>query len=397
MRREESRNQALCRYGSGARVKRIEFFKHGVGEEETERVAKVLNGLFLTTGEEVAEFERAMAAYLGLPHAIAVTSCTAAMHLAWLAAGIGPGDEVITTPLTFIGTANSVLMAGATPVLADIERSTGNIDASAVAGAVTERTRGILPVHLYGQMCDMDALRDVADRHGLVIVEDAAHSLESRWNGKRGGHYGDYGAFSFYATKSITAGEGGIVTAKDDDKSAILRKLRLHGLDRTAEDTYTTRFEQYDVSLLGWKYNMDNIHAAILIEQLKKADAMRSRRGEIYNRYVEAFSEIEEIELHSIRPECSHSYLMFTILVDPSKRVSILEELQDRGIGVSVNFHPLHLFTYYRERFGYKQGDFPVAEEIGARTITLPLYPKLPEQEIEYVIETVTDVVRRNC
>jgi dTDP-4-amino-4,6-dideoxygalactose transaminase len=378
----------------GKQVKRVEFFKHGIGEEEIERVTRVLNGLFLTTGDEVAEFEQAMAKYLGVPHSVAVTSCTAAMQLAWLAAGIGPGDEVITTPLTFIGTANSILMAGATPVLADVDRATGNIDASAIAAAVTERTRGIMPVHLYGQMCDMDAIRSIADRHSLVVVEDAAHSLEARWNGKRGGHYGDYAAFSFYATKSITAGEGGIVTTKDAGTDSLLRKLRLHGLDRTAEDTYTSQFEQYDISLLGWKYNMDNIHAAILIEQLKKAGAMRQRRAEIYNRYSEVFSEIEELELHSIRSECSHSYLMFTILVDSSKRDSMLVALQKRGVGVSVNFHPLHLFTFYREQFGYKRGDFPAAEEIGARTITLPLYAKLTDEEIEYVIDTVKDVVR---
>ncbi len=375
---------------------RVEFFKHSIGDEEIERVTKVLKGLFITTGDEVAEFERAMAAYLGLPHAVAVMSCTAAMQLAWLAADIGPGDEVITTPLTFIGTANSALMAGATPVLVDVERSTGNINASAIATAVTERTRGILPVHLYGQMCDMDAIRSIADKHDLVIVEDAAHSLEALWNGKRGGHYGDYACFSFYATKSITAGEGGIVSVKDAGKDSFLRKLRLHGLDRTAEDSYTNHFKQYDVAALGWKYNMDNIHAAILIEQLKKADAMQQRRAETYNRYVEAFSEIEEIELHSIRKECVHSYLMFTILVDSSKRDTILEELQKRGIGVSVNFYPLHLFTFYRERFGYKQGDFPVAEEIGARTITLPLYARLTEEEVECVIDTVKDVVRNS-
>lgn len=375
-------------------MKKIEFFKHSIGEEEIERVTKVLQGLFITTGDEVTEFEQAMAAYLGLPHIVAVTSCTAAMQLSWLATGIGPGDEVITTPLTFIGTANSALMVGATPVLADVDRSTGNIDPAAIENAITEHTRGILPVHLYGQMCDMDAIRAIADKHDLVIVEDAAHSLEGQWNGKKGGHYGDYAAFSFYVTKSITSGEGGTISVKDADKDTALRKLRLHGLDKTAEDRYKRHFMQYDVAVLGWKYNMDNIHAAILIEQLKKAEALRTRRAEIYSRYVEAFSAVEEIELHSIRPECIHSYLMFTILVDASRRDAILEELQNRGIGVSINFYPLHLLTFYRERFGYKPGAFPVAEEIGSRTITLPLYAKLTDEEVDYVIDTVKDVVK---
>lgn len=374
-------------------MKRVEFYKHNIAEEEIESVARVLRSLFLTTGDEVSVFEDKLAKYLRLPHTVAVTSCTAAMQLSLLAEGIGEGDEVITTPLTFIGSPNSILMAGALPVFADVERETGNIDPGAIEAAVTERTKAILPVHLYGQMCDMERIREIADRHDLVIVEDAAHSIESEWNGKHPGHYGDYACFSFYATKNITSGEGGAISAKDPAAVELLKKLRLHGLDKSAVDRYTNHFEQYDVDLFGWKYNMDNIHAAILVEQVEKLDGFLRRRKEIYDRYVEAFEDSDGIELHHIRPEAGHAYHLFTILVDPGKRDQMLEALQDRGIGVSVNFYPVHLLTFYRERFGLERGMFPVAEEIGSRTISLPLYPKLTDEEVSYVIETVVDVV----
>ncbi len=372
---------------------KVEFYKHNIGEDEIEKVREVLHSLFITTGDVVYEFEERLAAYLGLPYSVAVTSCTAAMQLALLAAGIGEGDEVITTPLTFIGTPNSILMAGAQPVFADVDRATGNIDPAAVESAVTERTRAILPVHLYGQMCDMEALRKIADRHGLVIVEDAAHSLEAEYRGKKSGHYGDYACFSFYATKNITSGEGGAISVKEAGTRERLRKLRLHGLSSSAIDRYTSRFEQYDVDLFGWKYNMDNIHAAILVEQLSKVDTLHARRGEIFNRYRQALGDMEGVRLHAMMPGTSHAYHLLTILVDPERRDTIMKDLQNHGIGVSLNFHPVHLLTYYRERFGFEPGMFPAAEEIGSRTISLPLYPKLKEEEIEYVTETVKDVV----
>ncbi|OQX83169.1 MAG: hypothetical protein B6D63_06660 [Candidatus Latescibacteria bacterium 4484_7] len=213
---------------------KIEFYKHSVGKEEIERVNSVLNSLFLTTGDEVAEFEQRLADYLALPYTVAVTSCTAGMHLALIAAGLKPGEEVVTTPLTFIGTANSILMAGGVPVFADVEMSTGNIDPTKIEEVITDKTRGIMPVHIYGQMCDMDTITEIAERHGLFVIEDAAHSLEGRWRGKASGYYGDYAAFSFYATKNITSGEGGAISVKGEESYELLKKLRLHGLEKTA-------------------------------------------------------------------------------------------------------------------------------------------------------------------
>jgi dTDP-4-amino-4,6-dideoxygalactose transaminase len=375
--------------------RKVEYCKHNIGEEELQRVERVFRSLFLTTGDEVSEFEQGLASYLGLPFTVAVTSCTAAMQLALLAAGVGPGDEVITTPLTFVGTANSIIMAGATPVFADVDRATGNIAPAAIEAAITERTRALLPVHLYGQMCDMPAICDIARPRGLAVVEDAAHSLESEWNGKKPGHYGDFACFSFYATKNITSGEGGAISSRDAAKTDLLKKLRLHGLGKSALERYSSHFERYDVAMLGWKYNMDNIHAAILVEQIKKIDRFLARRAEIHRRYEEAFAGVEGIEMHARRPEARHACHLFTILVDRDRRDRILEEIQTRGVGVSVNFYPIHLMTYYRERFGCRPGAFPVAEEIGARTISLPLYPKLTEEEIDFVIQTVIDVTRK--
>jgi dTDP-4-amino-4,6-dideoxygalactose transaminase len=372
---------------------KVEFYRHNIDEQEITRVSEVLRSLFLTTGDVVHEFEEKLARYLDLPNTVAVTSCTGGMQLALLAAGIGEGDEVITTPLTFIGTPNSILMAGGRPVFADVDRATGNIDPAAVEAAVTDRTRAILPVHLYGQMCDMETIRGIADRHGLAVIEDAAHSLEAEYRGKKSGHYGDFACFSFYATKSITSGEGGAVSVKDGKSRVLLEKLRLHGLSSSTLDRYTSRFEQYDVDVFGWKYNMDNIHAAILIGQLAKVDRLHARRGEIYRSYHEALSGVEGIELHEIAPEATHAYHLFTILVEPARRDRIMDRLQNRGVGVSLNFHPVHLLTYYSERYGFKRGTFPAAEEIGARTISLPLYPKLTDAEAEYVIDTVTDIV----
>jgi dTDP-4-amino-4,6-dideoxygalactose transaminase len=374
--------------------KKIEYCKHNLGPEELGRIERVFGSLFLTTGDEVAEFECALASYLGLPHAVAVTSCTAAMHLALLAAGVREGDEVVTSPLTFVGTPNSVVMAGATPVFADVDRATGNIDPRAIEAAITARTRAILPVHLYGQMADMTAIAAIARRRNLAVVEDAAHSLEAEWNGAKPGSLGDFACFSFYATKNISSGEGGAISAKEASAAELLRKLRLHGFDKSASERYTNRFERYDVSILGWKYNMDNIHAAILVEQMKKVEGFLARRDEIYRRYAEGLGGVEGIELHAVRPEARNACHLFTVLVDAARRDAILDELQNRGVGVSVNFYPAHLMTYYRERFGCRPGMFPAAEEIGARTVSLPLYPKLAEREIDYVIENVIDVVR---
>lgn len=371
---------------------KVEFFKHNIDAEDVGRAVEVLNSIFLTTGSYVAEFELELAAYLKAPQAIGVTSCTAALHLCLLAWGIGEGDEVITTPMSFCATANSIIHAGAVPVFADAEEETGNINAALIEARITEKTKAIMPVHLYGQMCDMKKIRELADKYRLIVIEDAAHCIEGIRDGIRVGQLAEAACFSFYATKNITSGEGGAITVKDPAKDELLRMLRLHGIDKSAIDRYTKKYQHWDMPVLGWKYNMDNIHAALLIGQIKRMDGLLARRDEIYAKYEEAFSSSKGLTLMKPAAASRHARHIFTIQAQEGRRDAILSSLQEKGVGVAVNYRPIHLLKYYRERFGYKEGAFPVAEKIGAATITLPLYPKMKDDEVAYVIETVKHV-----
>jgi dTDP-4-amino-4,6-dideoxygalactose transaminase len=372
---------------------KVEFFRHNINEIDITRVNEVLNSIFLTTGQTVKEFENDFAAYLSVKHAIGVTSCTAALHLCLLAWGIGEGDEVITTPMSFCATPNAVIHAGATPVFVDVEEETGNINAGLIEDRVTAKTRAIIPVHLYGQMCDMKKIRQVADKHGLIIIEDAAHCIEGIRDGIRVGELGDAACFSFYATKNITSGEGGAISTRDNDKAEQLGMLRSHGIDKSAADRYIQNYQHWDMPILGWKYNMDNIHAALLIGQMSRIDSLWEQRERIWKQYEERLGGIRGIRVLSTVPNSRHARHLFTILVDPARRDSILWSLQEKGIGVAVNYRAIHLLNYYREHFGYKKDDFPCAEHIGERTISLPLYPKLREKELDYVVETLLEVI----
>ncbi len=373
---------------------RIEFFKHSVGQRDIDNVVRVLNSTFLTTGAEVAAFEERFAKYLECGHVVAVTSCTAALHLSLLAYGVGPRDEVITTPMTFIATANAIAHAGATPVFVDVEADSGLMDLSLVERAVTSRTKALLPVHLYGQMCDMQKLHTFAAAHGFYVIEDAAHAIEARRDGIRPGQVGDAACFSFYPTKSITSGEGGAVAVNSKEMAERLKKLRLHGMSKGAADRYSRRYEHWDMEMLGWKYNMDNIQAALLLNQMESLDEFQARREAICQRYETAFSGCPDIKCLKVVPTSAR--LMFTILVPPEIRDSVLWGLQERGVGVAVNYRAIHLLTYYRQTYGYKRGILPVAESIGDATVSLPVYPALTDEEVEYVIETVKDVVRKS-
>jgi dTDP-4-amino-4,6-dideoxygalactose transaminase len=376
-------------------MKKIEFFRHGIDEYDIERVNSVLRSIFLTTGREVDEFEQKFSLYSGKKVTIGLTSCTAALHLSLLALGIEPGDEVITTPMSFCATANAILHAGAKPVFVDVEEETANINAELIGAAVSERTKAIIPVHLYGQLCDMKRIKGIADKHNLRIIEDAAHAIEASREGIRVGQFSDSVCFSFYATKNITSGEGGAAATDSETLGDTLRMLRLHGIDRGAADRYTRRFQHYDMPLLGWKYNMDNIHAALLIGQLERIDNLWQRREALWSLYEEGLREVKEIVLPKTLPDSRHARHLFTVRVDPAKRDSLLWSLQERGVGVAVNYRPIHLLRFYRKTFGYKEGDFPVAEEIGARTVSLPLYPALKEEEVRYVIETLKETLSR--
>ncbi|MBI2450051.1 MAG: DegT/DnrJ/EryC1/StrS family aminotransferase [Candidatus Nealsonbacteria bacterium] len=373
----------------------IEFYRHNISEQDIKNIAKVLKGIFLSTGKNVADFENSFAGYLGCKYAVGTTSCTASMHLALEAFGVGLGDEVITTPLTFVATSNAILHTGADPVFVDVEEETGNINADLIERAITKKTKAILPVHLYGQMADMKKIRKIADKHKLKVIEDAAHCMEGARDGARVGQLSDAACFSFYATKNITCGEGGAISLNNEKTASLLKKTRLHGLEQSAYERYEKKFTHSDMAFYGWKYNMNNIQASLLAGQLSRIEKLWRRREEICKRYTKAFQNVPGINLPKTLDGVKHARHLFTIWVDSGKRSQIREELQKRGVANVVNYWPaVHLMTYYRKRYGYKPGDFPVAEAISEKTITLPFYPKLTNKEVDFIIANVLDVIK---
>lgn len=367
----------------------VPFYLHDLGEPELDALAEVLRGPILTTGETVARFEERFAAYLGRRHCVGVTSCTGALHMSLLALGIGPGDEVISTPMTFIASATSIIEARATPVFVDVEPDTGNLDAARVEAAITPRTRAILPVHLYGQPCDMRALREIADRHGLAIVEDAAHCIEGEREGARPGESGDTACFSFYATKNLTCGEGGAVVTDRDDLAEQLRLLRVHGMNKIAADRHQEGYRHWDMVTMGWKYNMDNLQAAMLLPQLDRLEANWQRRAALARRYRERLAGCPGLVLPAVREGVRHAQHLFVAWVQDGRRDEVIAALQAEGIGVMVNYRAIHLLTYFRERFGFRPGDFPIAERLGEQALSLPLYPRLSLGEVDQVADAL--------
>lgn len=373
----------------------IEFYAHNLGEEEKRRICEALNGTILTTGRYTREAEQALAEYLGISHVVCLDSCTAALHLALVARGIGPGDEVIVPAMTYAATATAVEMAGARPVFADVDPQTANITPQTIEPHIRSRTRAILCVHLYGLLCDMPALRALADAHGLALIEDAAHCIEARRGPVRPGSHGDCACFSFYATKTITCGEGGALATHDGDLARHVRRLAQHGIDLSAAERYAGRFRHWDLIEAGWKYNLDNIRASLLLPQIRRLDERWARRRQIAERYEQAFKSHPRIEIPRVDSPLASARHLFTIWVDPLRRDRIAAALRERGIGVAVNYRAVHLLKHYRETYGYRRGELPVAEEIGERTLSLPLYPKLTDAQIERVIRTVLEVVER--
>ncbi len=368
-------------------ITKVEFYKHNIDEADIARAAEVLKSPMLTTGEVVEEFEGKLANYSGLKYVVAVSSCTAALHLSLRALGVRQGHEVITTPMTFIATSNAILHTGAIPIFVDVNKETGLIDSTRIRGAVTPKTKAVLPVHLYGQMCDLDKLTFC----GLRLLEDSAHCLEGigGW-GYQPGLNSDGACFSFYPTKSITSGEGGAFVTNDRHFAEDVRLMRNHGMTKGAHERYNKAYQHWDMEMLGYNYRMSNIQAALLLGQLDRVDEFIQRRIEIWNLYEGGLKGNPQIRV--IKTNEGSARLMFTILVN--NRDKVLHELQEKGIGVAVNYRAVHLLSYYRKRFRYKEGDYPNAEYIGNHTITLPLYPKLTDLEVEYVIGKVHKAVK---
>lgn len=370
---------------------KIPFYRHDLGEPEIAAIREVLSQDILTTGTYVSAFEERFSAWTGQRHTLGVTSATGALHLSLVALGIGAGDEVITTPMSFIATATAIMEAGARPVFVDIEPDTGNIDADRIEAAITSRTKAIMPVHLYGQMCDMKALRHIADRHGLFIVEDCAHCVEGMRDGVRPGDLSDTACFSFYATKNLTCGEGGAITVNDDALYERLKLLRLHGMTKTAADRAREGYTDWDMVLMGWKYNMSNIEAALLLPQFDRIDAKLARRHRLAERYDALLAPVPGLRRPQLRSGIRHARHLYPVLVDTKPRGEVIEKLQRRGIGAVVNYRPIHLTSYFRETFGYASGAFPIAEDFGGKVLSLPFWPDMPVDMIDTVAAAITE------
>ncbi len=345
---------------------------------------ETLSSIFITLGPRVAEFEQAFADYLGLPHVIGVSSCSTAMVLALHAFGIGPGDEVVTTPMTFVATPNAALQVGATPVFADVDPNTGLLDPDRVEAAITPRTKAILTVSLYGQLTNVKRLRAIADRHGLVLIEDAAHAVETRLGDARTGSHSHAAAFSFYATKNLTCGDGGALAVHDDELATRLKSLRNHGITKDAATRYGQAYTHWDMRELGYKAALTDVQAAILLPQLGQLDARRAQRQALVERYENELKGHPHVELIARHGVSAHH--LFAVLVPAALRDRVLAGLGRRRIGCAVNYRAVHTLAYYRDRFGFAREAFPHAAAFGERTITLPLWPNLPSDDVSVVV-----------
>ena len=379
-------------------MRRIPFHLPSIGEEEIAEVVETLRSGWLTTGPKVRQFEEAFAAYVGVRHAIAVNSCTAALHLALEAVGLGPGDEVILPTYTFAATGEVVTYLGARPILADCRPDTLNIDVTTVEPLITPRTKAIIPVHVAGQPCDMDPIMELAKAHRLHVIEDAAHALPATYKGKMIGAIGDLTAFSFYATKPITTGEGGMITTTRDDYAARIKRMSLHGLSGDAWNRYSDKGHwYYEILDFGFKYNLTDLAAALGIQQLRRSDDFYKRRREIARKYSEGFSDLETCVPPREAEYGTHAWHLYILALNPPTlaggRDEVIRSLGEQGIGTSVHFIPLHLHPMYQKTFGYRQGAFPNAELAFERAISLPIYPGMTNADIGRVIESMRDAL----
>jgi dTDP-4-amino-4,6-dideoxygalactose transaminase len=378
----------------------IVFGAPAIEEEEIAEVVATLRSGWLGTGPRVHRFEEEFRAYKGARHAAAVNSCTAALHLSMLAAGLEPGDEVITSALTFASTVNAILHAGATPVLADVDPRTMNLDPMDVERRVGPRTRALLPVHFAGRSFDVDAIGSIAQRHGLRVIEDCAHAVETEHHGRKAGTLGDLGCFSFYVTKNVTTGEGGMVLAADENLASRIKVLALHGLSKDAWKRFSDEgYQHYYVTELGFKYNMTDLQAALGLHQLRRVESNWRRREQIWRRYGESLRELPIDLPAEPEPDTRHAYHLYTVLIDQARtgirRDDFLGEMTANGIGVGVHYLSIAEHPYYQQRFGWRPEDWPVAMTIGRRTMSLPLSPKLSDDDVDDVVRAMWRIVRR--
>ena len=377
----------------------LEFSPPVIGDDEVNAVVETLRSSWITTGPKTKEFEKKFAEKFGAPAALAVNSCTAALHTALVGLGIGPGDEVITTPMTFCSTVNVIEQVGARPVLVDVEPDTLNIDPDKIEDAVTTKTKAIMPVHYSGHPVDLDAIYDIAERHNLFVVEDAAHAVSAKYKGRYIGTGGTVAAFSFYATKNMTTAEGGMLTGTPDFVEKC-RIISLHGMSRDAWNRYSKEGSwYYEVLLPGFKYNMTDIQASLGLVQLEKLESFQLRRAEIVAKYNQEFKNYDALEIPVAKAEVEHACHLYVLKLNLEalriNRNQFIEELKVRNIGTSVHFIPIHLHPYYRDKYGYKPEDFPVAFNNYQRILSLPLHAGLSDNDVQDVIAAVVEIVKK--
>lgn len=376
------------------------FGAPAIENAEIDEVVHSMKSGWLGTGPKVAEFEDDFKKYKNAEHAIAVNSCTAALHLSLLTAGLHPGDEVITTPMTFCATVNAIIHAGATPVLADVDPLTMNIDPVRIKEKITHKTRAIVPVHFAGRPCDMDALCEIASRYKFIIIEDCAHAIETEYKDRKTGTFGDFGCFSFYVTKNIVTGEGGIILTNNENYASRVKISALHGMSKDAWKRFSDEgYKHYQVVEAGFKYNMMDIQAAIGIHQLKRIDSYWKRRQLIWDIYNKAFSDLPITTPATPEPDTRHAYHLYTILIDKKRtgisRDEFLAAMTAHNIGVGVHYLSIPEHPYYRDTFGWKPEDYPNAMRIGRESVSIPLSAKLTDEDVHDVITAVKTILRR--
>jgi dTDP-4-amino-4,6-dideoxygalactose transaminase len=371
-----------------------------IHQDDIDEVVASMEIGWLGTGPKVKRFEEDFAVYKAVPYAAALNSCTAGLHLSCAVLDLKPGDEVITTSMTFCATVNSIIHSGATPIIVDINLDTFNINPEAISAKITSKTRAIIPVHFAGRACEIDEIMDIAKHHNLEVIEDCAHAIETEYKGRKAGTFGHFGAFSFYVTKNVATGEGGMVISKDEERINRIKVLGLHGMTRHAWQRFSDEgYKHYFVEECGFKYNMMDLQAAIGIHQLDRVEKNWLRRQEVWQRYNQAFANLSITLPAPIDPNSRHAYHLYTILIDPEKtgieRDQFLEEMTKHKIGVGVHYLSIAEHPYYQKTFGWKPEDYPNAMRVGRQTVSLPLSAKLTDQDVTDVIEAVYNVIRK--
>lgn len=384
--------------GTPLRKQFLPFHRPFIGKEEIAEVIAALQSGWITTGPRTKAFEKKFCEYIGCPHAVGLNSCTAGLHVALEVAGVKEGDEVITTPITFASTANVIVHRRATPVFVDVESGTLNINPDLLEKNITPRTKAIIPVHFAGHPCEMDKILGIAKRYGLTVIEDAAHALEAAYQGRKIGTLSPFTAFSFYATKNITTGEGGMLTVLNDEMAELARILSLHGISRDAWKRYSDEgYRHWEILYAGYKYNMFDLQAAVGLHQMDRIEMFWETRRTYVDFYNKAFQEIPEVEPLQIKSEVKPAYHLYPILLRldllVADRDHIMNAIQAENIGIGIHFRVIHLHPFYQKQFGFLPGTLPVAEDASQRTLSLPLYPSMSEEDLEDVVAVVKKVI----